>query len=65
MRATAIAFTTTMSRRVAAAGAFLVGYGIDRTGSLSLPLPLTSIVFLLGILLVGLAPETRGQAIPD
>jgi Sugar (and other) transporter len=34
-------------------------------GSLSLPLSLTSIVFLLGILLVGLAPKTRGQAIPD
>ena len=65
MRATAFAFTTTMSRWVAAAGTFLVGYGIDRTGSLSLPLSLTSIVFVIGIFLIRLAPETRGQAIPD
>ncbi|MCM3265605.1 MFS transporter [Streptomyces thermoviolaceus] len=65
MRATAFAFTTTFSRWVAAAGTFLIGYGIHAAGSLTLPLTLTTVVFVVGIGLVRLAPETRGQALPD
>jgi MFS family permease len=65
MRATAFAFTTTFSRWVAAAGTFLIGYGIHAAGSLTLPLTLTAVVFVVGIGLVRLAPETRGQALPD
>jgi MFS family permease len=65
MRATAFAFTTTFSRWVAAAGTFLIGYGIHATGSLTLPLTLTAVVFAVGILLVRLAPETRGETLPD
>jgi MFS family permease len=65
MRATAFAFTTTISRWVAAAGTFLIGYGIHATGSLALPLGLTAVVFLIGIPLVRVAPETGGAALPD
>jgi hypothetical protein len=65
MRATAFAFTTTFSRWFAAAGTFLIGYGIHETGSLTLPLSCTAIVFVIGIGLVRFAPETRGQALPD
>ncbi|MEU1161289.1 MFS transporter [Streptomyces sp. NPDC005921] len=65
MRATAFAFTTTFSRWFAAAGTFLIGYGIHAAGSLTLPLSLTAVVFVLGMGLVRLAPETRGQALPD
>ncbi|MGF6889066.1 MFS family permease [Nocardia sp. GAS34] len=65
MRATAFAFTTTFSRWFAAAGTFLIGYGIHTTGSLAVPLSATAIIFLIGVGLVGLAPETRGQALPD
>lgn len=65
MRATAFAFTTTFSRWVAAGGTFLIGFGIHASGSLTLPLSLTSVVFVVGIAMVGLAPETRGQALPD
>jgi MFS family permease len=65
MRATAFAFTTTLSRWVAAIGTFLIGYGIHATGSLAIPISLTAVVFVLGIAMVGLAPETRGQALPD
>jgi MFS family permease len=65
MRATAFAFTTTFSRWFAAAGTFLIGYGIHATGSLSIPISLTALVFVAGIAMVGLAPETRGQALPD
>ena len=64
MRATAFALTTTFSRWVAAAGTFLIGYGIHATGSLSVPLSLTAVVFAVGTLLVRLAPETRDQALP-
>ncbi|MEU0964715.1 MFS transporter [Streptomyces sp. NPDC005917] len=65
MRATAFALTTTVSRWVAAAGTFLIGYGIHATGSLTLPLSLTAVVFAIGIGLVRLAPETRDQALPS
>ena len=65
MRATAFAFTTTLSRWFAAVGTFLIGYGIHATGSLAIPISLTAVVFLLGIAMVRLAPETRGQALPD
>ncbi|MQY21115.1 MFS transporter [Nocardia macrotermitis] len=65
MRATAFAFTTTLSRWFAAAGTFLIGYGIHASGSLAIPLSATAVVFLIGIAMVGLAPETRGQALPD
>ncbi|MFB6677310.1 MFS transporter [Streptomyces sp. NPDC056390] len=64
MRATAFAFTTTFSRWVAAGGTFLIGYGIHATGSLTLPLTLTAAVFVIGMLLVRLAPETRSTALP-
>jgi MFS family permease len=65
MRATAFAFTTTLSRWVAAIGTFLIGYGIHATGSLTVPISLTAAVFLLGIAAVRVAPETRGQVLPD
>lgn len=65
MRATAFAITTTLSRWVAAAGTFLIGYGIHATGSLTIPLTLTAVVFLIGMALVRLAPETRGTALPE
>jgi hypothetical protein len=65
MRATAFAFTTTFSRWFAAAGTFLIGYGIHETGSLTIPLSATALVFVLGIGLVRAAPETRGGTLPD
>jgi MFS family permease len=65
MRATAFAVTTTFSRFFAAVGTFLIGYGIHVTGSLAIPISLTAVVFVLGIAMVRLAPETRGQTLPD
>jgi MFS family permease len=59
MRATAFAFTTTLSRWFAAAGTFLIGYGIHVIGSLTIPISLTAVVFALGIAMVRLAPETH------
>lgn len=65
MRATAFAVNTTLSRWAAAAGTFLIGYGIHASGSLTIPLTATAAVFVIGLGLVVLAPETNGQALPE
>lgn len=64
VRATAFAFVTTVSRWVAAAGTFLIGYGIHVSGSLTLPLAGTAIPFVLGIALSFFTTETKGQSLP-
>lgn len=65
VRATAFAFCTTMSRFLAAGGTFLIGWGIAAAHTIGLPLALTAIPFVFGLLLIRLAPETRGQVLPD
>ncbi len=65
IRATAFAFCTTMSRFIAAAGTFLVGYAIAKAGTLGWPLALTGLPFLIGIWLCYLGPETKGQPLPQ
>lgn len=47
------------------AGTFLVGWGINNVSSAALPLALTAIPFLVGLVLVRQAPETRGTALPN
>jgi len=63
-RASGFAFSTTMSRYVAAAGTFAIGYGISAAG-IALPLALTAVPFLLGFFLLRGAPETRDHALPQ
>jgi MFS family permease len=65
VRATAFAFCTTISRFVAAAGTFLIGYAISSAHTIGWPLALTALPFFIGIGLAYLAPETRGQALPE
>ena len=65
MRATAFAVNTALSRWVAAAGTFLIGYGIHASGSLTIPLTATAAAFVIGLGLVTLAPETNGQPLPE
>jgi MFS family permease len=65
VRATAFAFCTTMSRFAAALGTFLIGYAIASAHTIGWPLALTAVPFLLGIWLAYLAPETRGQVLPE
>jgi len=64
-RATAFAFTTTISRWFAAGGTFLLGFAIHAAGSLALPLACTSIAFIAGLFLLPLVPETRNRVLPD
>jgi MFS family permease len=63
-RGSALAFAMSIGRFVAAGATFLVGIGIDRYGSLGVPVALTAIPFALGLLLLPLAIETRGQPLP-
>jgi MFS family permease len=63
VRASGFAFSTAVSRFVAAVGTFAIGAGFAAVG-IALPLALTAVPFLLGFLLLRHAPETRGQGLP-
>jgi MFS family permease len=63
-RASAFAFSTSFARFGGAAITFLVGTGVQRHGSLGIPVAVTSLAFALGLLLIRLGAETRGQVLP-
>ena len=65
VRATAFAFCTSVGRFIGAGVNFLLGAAVLRMGTLGIPIACTSIAFLLGLLLIPLAPETKGQSLPD
>lgn len=64
VRASGFAFSTTMSRFIAALGTFAIGWGISSVG-IALPLALTAIPFLLAFALLRFSPETRGEVLPE
>jgi MFS family permease len=63
-RASAFAFSTSFARFGGAGITFLVGAGVQRYGSLGVPVALTSLAFVLGLLLIPFGAETRGQRLP-
>ena len=63
-RASAFAFSTSLARFAGAGITFLVGAGVQRYGSLGIPVALTSIAFAIGLLLVPFGAETRGESLP-
>ncbi|HLG58154.1 MAG TPA: MFS transporter [Vicinamibacterales bacterium] len=63
-RASAIAFVSSIGRFVGVAMVFLVGAGISSYGSLGIPVAVTAIAFVFGLLLLPLAEETKGKALP-
>ena len=63
-RGSALAFATSIGRFVAAGATFLVGIGVQGYGSIGVPVALTAIPFVLGLMLLPLAMETRGQPLP-
>jgi MFS family permease len=65
MRATAFAFTTSFGRFIAAGVNFGLGALVNRVGTLGEPVAFTAIAFGIGLLVLPLAVETRGQALPD
>jgi len=63
-RASAFAFSTSFARFGGAAITFLVGAGVQHYGSLGIPVAMTSLAFVVGLLLIPFGVETRGQVLP-
>ncbi len=64
-RGSAFAFATSVGRFVGAGFTFLVGAGVAHFHTIGIPVSLTSIAFLVGLLFVPLGYETKGQTLPD
>ena len=64
-RASAFAFCTSFARFGGAVITFLVGAGVQRYGSLGVPVAATSLAFVAGLLLIPFGVETRGQPLPS
>jgi len=65
VRATAFAFTTSFGRLIGAGVNFLLGTAIHKYGSMGVPVATTAFAFLLGLLVIPFAMETRGMRLPD
>lgn len=63
-RASAFAFSTSFARFAGAGITFLVGAGVQRSGSLGMPVAVTAIAFAIGLLLIPFGIETRGECLP-
>ena len=63
-RASAFAFATSAGRFVGAGITFLVGFGVTYFHTIGTPVALTSIAFLVGLLLLPFGEETRGKTLP-
>jgi MFS family permease len=65
VRATAFAFCTSFGRFVGAGVNFLLGAAVLHLHTLGLPVALTAVAFVIGLFVIPLAPETRGEVLPS
>ena len=65
VRATAFAFTTSFGRFIAAAVNFGIAALVRGMGTLGRPVAYTAIAFGIGLLVIPLAVETRGEVLPE
>ena len=63
-RGSAFAFATSAGRFLGAGFTFLVGAGVAHYHSIGTPVALTSLAFVVGLLLLPFGYETKGQALP-
>jgi MFS family permease len=63
-RVSAFAFTTNIGRFAAAGITFLVGFGVRHFQTLGIPVALTAIAFVIGLLLLPFGKETKGEPLP-
>jgi MFS family permease len=63
-RASAFAFATSVGRFAGAGITFLVGAGVAYFHTIGTPVAITSIAFLIGLLLLPFGEETRGKELP-
>jgi MFS family permease len=64
-RGSAFAFATSVGRFVGAGFTFLVGAGVAHFHTIGVPVSLTSIAFLVGLLFVPFGYETKGHVLPE
>ena len=65
VRATAFAFTTSFGRFIGAGVNFLLGSMIHSYGSLGVPVATTALAFVIGLLIIPFAMETKGLRLPE
>ena len=65
VRATAFAFCTSIGRFVGAGVNFALAAGVRHMGTLGAPVALTAVAFAVGLLVIPLALETRGERLPS
>lgn len=63
-RASALAFAQNVGRFVGAGATFLVGVGVSHYQTLGIPVAMTSLAFVIGLLLLPFGVETKGQSLP-
>jgi hypothetical protein len=63
-RASAFAFATSIGRFAGAGITFLVGAGVSYYHTIGTPVALTSIAFIVGLLILPFGKETRGEPLP-
>jgi MFS family permease len=65
VRGTAFAFCTSIGRFIAACVNFGLAAAIAAMGTLGKPVAFTAIAFVIGLMIIPIASETRGQRLPD
>jgi MFS family permease len=65
VRATAFAFCTSIGRFIGAGVNFALAAGVQSMGTLGTPVALTAIAFALGLLVIPMAVETKGERLPQ
>jgi MFS family permease len=65
IRATAFAFNASVGRLLGAGVNFLLAAAIHWQGSLGLPIAWTAVAFVIGLLILPFAVETRHQTLPE
>jgi MFS family permease len=63
-RASALAFAQNVGRFAGAGATFLVGIGVRHFQTLGIPVALTAIAFVVGLLLLPFGVETKGKPLP-
>jgi MFS family permease len=65
LRATGAGFCFNVGRVFASAGPFLTGVLVTRLGSLGRAASAVALIYLVGLIILLFAPETRGRPLPD
>jgi MFS family permease len=65
IRATGAGFCFNAGRLIASLGPFCTGMLVDALGSFGRATSAVALIYLVGLLVLPWAPETRGQALPD